>query len=326
MGYLHELGPVAIASRLKSITDLLVRDMARVYRAQDVDFEPRWFTFIHLIHARGPLPITSIARELGQTHPASNQVANALERKGYTRSRKDRNDNRKRIIALTPLGQQLVTELIPIWEAVDYAAGELLRESCPEFLHHLDSIETQLMETPMDTRVFRRIAAGNNDDVQIIPFTDDRASFFRSLNEEWLLEFFSVEPEDERLISNPRAEIIDKGGTVVFAAVEGRIVGTGALLHVNDKVCELTKMAVTNAFRGRKIGRKLLEHLMATAREKKYESIELLTSDKLTRAVALYKSAGFVPDTDGAGREYNYQRCSILMKLDLQSNNKYLQT
>ena len=39
--YIEELGNMALASRLKQITDLLMRDMVRVYNDLDIPFEPR---------------------------------------------------------------------------------------------------------------------------------------------------------------------------------------------------------------------------------------------------------------------------------------------
>ena len=47
--YIQELGNIAIASRLKQLTEILMKDMAKIYKEIHIDFEPRWFTLIHLL-------------------------------------------------------------------------------------------------------------------------------------------------------------------------------------------------------------------------------------------------------------------------------------
>jgi hypothetical protein len=49
MDFIEELGTLAIGTRLKNLSELMMKDLARVYKDQDVDFEPRWFTFFQLI-------------------------------------------------------------------------------------------------------------------------------------------------------------------------------------------------------------------------------------------------------------------------------------
>ncbi len=317
MGYLQELGPLAIASRLKSLTDKLVREMLDIYHGEQLDFEPRWFTFVHLLNCRGPISITQIARELDQTHPAANQVANALERKGLVVSRRDKRDNRKRIIELTPRGLELIDRMKPLWLAVERAVRELLEESDPGFLERVKLIESRLAERTMKERITRKLKEQEPEPIEIVSFRPELAPHFRSLNEEWLNEHFRVEAEDEKLLSDPRQAIIASGGTIVFARNGDKVVGTGALLHLDDNTCELTKMAVAPSYQGRKIGRKLLEHLIAEAKRKKYTKMILLTSPKLERAVSLYRSAGFIEMPPGSGTGHNYERCSIFMEFHL---------
>ena len=49
MGFINELGTLALGSRIKNLGELLMRDMAKVYKEQNIDFEPRWFTLFQLI-------------------------------------------------------------------------------------------------------------------------------------------------------------------------------------------------------------------------------------------------------------------------------------
>lgn len=317
MNYLQEIGPLAIASRLKSLSELLMTDMIKIYRSQHIEFEPRWFSFVHLIHHRGPLQITHIARELNQSHPAANQVANALEKKGYVVTTRDKMDSRRRIISLSPQGKALVIELEPIWKAVELSVRELLSETCPGFFDCIHAIEEQLRKKPMRRRIVKQLAENGKNVIDIIDYHPDLKNDFRSLNEEWLNQYFEVEPEDRRLLDNPGPEIIDCGGHIVFARNGQAIIGTGAVIKVDNHTCELTKMAVTPGWQGNQVGRKILWRLIRDAKKMKFRKMILLTSEKLNKAVSLYRSEGFIQSDTGTALKHNFKRCSIQMELDL---------
>jgi len=120
-----------------------------------------------------------------------------------------------------------------------------------------------------------------------------REHFYR-LNVAWLQADFSIEPIDERVLSDPQREIIDHGGAVLFALHGPDVVGTCALKHHGDQDYELTKMAVAEERRGRGIGRKLLEAAIAHFKTLGGRSLWLESSTKLPPALRLYEQLGFV--------------------------------
>jgi len=40
--------------------------------------------------------------------------------------------------------------------------------------------------------------------------------YFKSLNYEWLEQYFQIKKTDEKMLSDPRREIVNKGGAVFF--------------------------------------------------------------------------------------------------------------
>jgi putative acetyltransferase len=74
------------------------------------------------------------------------------------------------------------------------------------------------------------------------------------------------------------------------------IAGCGALKVLDATRGELKSMRVADAFLGQGIGRAILEHLMAEARNRGLESLWLETgsSPPFTPALRLYESAGFI--------------------------------
>ena len=147
--------------------------------------------------------------------------------------------------------------------------------------------------------------------VVIIPFLDELKDAIKTLNEEWLIRYFKIEPKDQLVLSNPQKYIIDAGGMIFYAQYNNQIVGTVSLIKVNTTDYELSKMAVTDGLQGLGIGKKLLDHCVQIAIDQKIEKLILYSNRKLIPAIHLYKKYGFieVPLEDGV-----YERADIKME------------
>ena len=317
MNYIQKLGTLAIATRLRGLTDLLVRDMVKIYEEQNIKFEPRWFSFLHLLNSKGKLSITEIAKELNQSHPAANQVANSLEKKGFIVSTTDKKDNKRRIIKMSHKGKTLVKDSQYIWNAVDIAVKDLIRECYPEFLDSILALEQNLSSKSIYKRINNQIKLSQLNELEIIDFDPKYKNEFRILNVEWLEKYYEIEPEDDRILSNPESEILKKGGKIIFAKHNNIVIGTATILKIDNSHCELTKMAVTEKFQGKQAGRILMNAILQEARNNKYERIILFTSPQLNKAISLYESVGFTEVTGKSDIDRKYKRYSIQMELKL---------
>jgi len=149
---INELGSLALATRLKNLSDRLAGDVAQFYKNSDVEFEPRWFTFIYALKDGAEFSVTQLAGMLNQTHPAVNQVANTLVNKGFVEEFRDSNDQRKRILKLSKKGNGLVVKMSPLWEKIKKANDDLLAESA-DLLNALDLVEQALDKHSMLDRL-----------------------------------------------------------------------------------------------------------------------------------------------------------------------------
>ena len=125
----------------------------------------------------------------------------------------------------------------------------------------------------------------------------DEASF-RSLNEEWITRYFKLEPKDSEVLNDPQRTILDRGGKILFATIDGLCIGCCALLRISDpefgdRQFEVAKMAVSPSYRGAGIGRKLLEATIEAGRSAGAKRLYLETNDSLKSAIRLYESVGF---------------------------------
>jgi ribosomal protein S18 acetylase RimI-like enzyme len=90
-------------------------------------------------------------------------------------------------------------------------------------------------------------------------------------------------------------------GALLLATADGAAAGTVALRKLEKGICEMKRLYVKPAFRGRRaadgrsIGRALAEDIVAVGRERGYQRLRLDTiSSKMRQALSLYRSMGFV--------------------------------
>lgn len=147
--------------------------------------------------------------------------------------------------------------------------------------------------------------------VDIIPYSEEFKHYIKLLNVEWLEKYFRVEPIDVLQLSNPKEEIIDKGGLIFYARHKNKIVGTACLLKINDSIYELGKMAVTESAQGLGIGKLLMDHCLGVAKDMKSKSVILYSNRRLISAIHIYTKYGFVEVELEPG---HYERADIKME------------
>lgn len=148
------------------------------------------------------------------------------------------------------------------------------------------------------------------DRIELLDYSDELRPHIKSLNYEWLEKYFKVEPGDAESLTNPKEQIIDKGGFVWFVRFREQIVGTVSLLKKPNGDFELGKMAVSENFHGFGIGNMLIKHCFNTAKKLGIAKLVLYSNTKLAPAIHLYRKFGFVETELEQGL---YQRANIKM-------------
>ena len=150
--------------------------------------------------------------------------------------------------------------------------------------------------------------------IHIIDYEDMYWPEYQRLSYEWLEEYSLLEPEDVRILSNPREAVLDRGGYIFFAECSGEIIGTVSLIRVDAVTFELAKLAVAQPYRGLGIGSVLIQRCLETADKENIHKIILFTNHKLLPAIALYRKFNFRETEHANGK---YIKSDLKMELEL---------
>ncbi len=258
------------------------------------------------------LTAAQLGRHLRLEKSTISRKLTQLQKKGLVRSRRDRDDSRYKRLGLAGPGRALLKR---IDRAADRRVSDALalltpaeRETVLEgFRLYVDALARSGLRGV--TRM-RRIRRSDNADIAFI---------VRTVMMEFDLArkgFAYFDAEVDRMYEHfqgPRS--------AYFAATVGdQVVGGAGIAPLNagpEDTCELQKMYLLPAARGRGLGKQLLERCLKAAREAGFRQCYLETVPQLTTARTLYERAGFsaIPERLGDTGHPNCQN-HYLMSLE----------
>ena len=122
------------------------------------------------------------------------------------------------------------------------------------------------------------------------------ADFIRETDTELGLDIVEAE-----LAAGPPRDLTPPNGVMLLALRDGEPAAIGGVRHLDTETAEVKSMYVVPEHRGIGLAGAMLCRLEAVAQDRGCLATRLDTSDYLTPAVALYRSAGYreVPDYNG---------------------------
>lgn len=316
MDFFEKAGKVALGSRLRILSEKMMEDAANMYQHNEIGMQPKWFPVVYLLHEEAEMGITDIARYIRHSHPSVSKIAREMSKAGIAKFSKDKTDKRRSLLSLTAKGKEVAEKLQYQMIDVDNAVGSILSQSTHDIWKAVAELEYFLEQKSMYRRVLDEKKKRERANIKIVSYQPKYREAFKTINEEWINQFFTLEEEDRKLLDHPKKNILDKNGFIYIALYKDEPVGTCALVPIDDPEYdyELGKMGVIPKAKGLGIGWLLGQAVVDKARSMGSKKLYLETNMVLAPAIRLYEKMGFKKIS---GHPSPYARCNMQMELEL---------
>lgn len=152
MNVIDETGVLAVSTRMQRLADQIRKDGLLIYKASNIDFEPKWFPVIYSLYRKSVMSVVELAAEIGYSHPSTISLLKELEKKKLIRSKKDKADERKRLLLLTEKGEELIRQMQPVWEVMTEALT-VLTDTQNNIMRAIEEVEQKMAEQSFFQRV-----------------------------------------------------------------------------------------------------------------------------------------------------------------------------
>ena len=102
MDALRGYGELGLGSRLKRVSEYMMKETQIVYTHFNIDFDPYLFPIFKIITNKNGVTNSEIQNSLNFTQPAITQSVNKLNNKGLIIYKTDKLDKRKKQIRISP--------------------------------------------------------------------------------------------------------------------------------------------------------------------------------------------------------------------------------
>lgn len=126
MDFFDKVGVLAIASRLRRLTDRMSADDIKIYQLFGLDFKPKWFPLFATLMDQQPHAVTSIAKETGLSHSSISVMAKEMQEKGLLAIRQSPDDARRTELLLTEAGRSVVPAIRRMMLAGEKSVNKVL--------------------------------------------------------------------------------------------------------------------------------------------------------------------------------------------------------
>ncbi|AEF82545.1 GNAT family N-acetyltransferase [Leadbettera azotonutricia] len=108
----------------------------------------------------------------------------------------------------------------------------------------------------------------------------------------WLNMDLCFQNIDDELNNFPQ-KYKEPDGTFIIAKDNNLVVGCVGLRKIKNEICEIKRLFVKDKYKGKNIGKKLVEIIIEEGQNKGYKKMRLDTLNIMETAVAIYKKYGF---------------------------------
>lgn len=258
------------------------------------------------------LTASDIINELGIDPGHLSRILNNFEKEGLLHKVRSKSDSRRRILNLTPQGQNAFSVLNE--RSMEEAEGLLLRltgEERRRLLNAMKTIENILGDDskPPTSYLLRFNSPGD------IGWIIHRHGVLYS-------EEYGFDETFEALVAEILVQFIRKHDPkrecIWIAEQDGERVGAVMIVDAGEQIAQLRLLLVEPRARGRGIGKQLINECIKFSRRNRYRKIKLWTQSNLLEARHLYAKADFKMVEEYPHKSFGLNLIAEFWELSLQ--------
>jgi DNA-binding MarR family transcriptional regulator len=172
MNLYQSLGYLVLGSRLRRLSESFLSEINRAYQNLGIDFDASWFPVFYLLSKNDALSIKKLSEQTDVSHPAASQLITNLKNRNLVTSVTCTDDGRRQLVTLTDKGRDLLTDVLPVWDAVLAAMDELVTEDdeSTNLLPAIASLENIFRENSLSEKIAANLSVKlkSADDEQVV--------------------------------------------------------------------------------------------------------------------------------------------------------------
>ena len=289
-------GELMLGSRLRRLGEKLFFDISRVYKSEDIDFEPAWFPLFFLLKKHKTLSVSDIATSMEITHPGASQMITMLEGKGLIKCAKDKNDKRVRTVSFTKKGKELLEAIQPVWRSVKRCAEEMLDEgeNSKFLLSTITEVEDLLHMKSFFDRVKEDIHTREVlDKLDFIPYDDRLSKVFKELILEWLIESSNRAIDETDFFNTTQREIAAGSLEIVLVKLETDTIGLSIVKQLEHNDAEIFLLFIRKKWRNMQIRKRLLERTLEKLQRRGVHNIYAKIDRRNVNLIKVFRNKNF---------------------------------
>ncbi len=224
-------GELILGSRFKRLSDKYLTNVSQIYKAQQIDFEPSWFSVFYILDRYGSISISDMSQLLDITQSAISQMVSSLESKGLVKVETHERDRRVRIVSFTKEGRELLFSVKPLWKLIRSKMREILNEgdSSKYLLDALDELEASFEKKPLYERVLETLRESR---FLFVKYTGIYYAALKKLVFDWMFNFGAPNMD----FVNDFKGLIERSKDKIILAVRDREVVAAALGFIDGSL------------------------------------------------------------------------------------------
>ncbi len=289
-------GELMLGSRLRRLGEKFFFDISKVYKSEDIAFEPTWFPLFFLLKHNKTLTVSDIATSLEITHPGASQMITTFENRSLINCSPDKKDKRVRVVSLTKKGEALLKQIEPIWLSVQKCAQEMLNEG--ENSRLLFSTLTEIEDLLTKKSFFDRVKDDIHtqsvlDKISIVPYSKKYAPRFKELVLSWLIENSERTIEHEAFINDTEKTITSGNTSILFVKLADELIGLSVLAQLDNDSATIAVFHIEESVKDLHIANLLLSDTLKHGKAKTVNNITVTLDRKNASLISIFKECNF---------------------------------